>query len=75
MVPFLLRLMDEALRSGITTPRSLLSIPEAIEELRISRTHFYRIRAQGRIRVVKLGYRVLVPRQEIDRIVNEALAD
>ncbi|MGV0740711.1 hypothetical protein ABQF39_30615, partial [Mycobacterium syngnathidarum] len=31
-----------------TPPRDLLSIPEAIDELRISRSQFYRIRAQGR---------------------------
>lgn len=56
-------------------PRSLLSLPEAAEELRISRTQLYRLRAQGRIRVVKLGFRVLVPYKEITRIIDEALAD
>lgn len=55
-------------------PRSLLSIPEAIDEMRISRSQFYRLRAQGRIRVVKLGHRVLVPYKEIIRIIDEALA-
>lgn len=60
----------------MTAPqRSLLSIPEAIEELRISRTQLYRMRAQGRIRVVRLGARVLVPRKEIERIVDEALGE
>lgn len=59
----------------MTAPRALLSIPEAIAELRISRTQFYRIRAQGRIRVLRLGYRVLVPRREIERLIDEALAD
>lgn len=55
--------------------RSLLSIPEALDELRISRTQLYRMRASGRIRVVRLGARVLVPRKEIERLVEEALAD
>lgn len=55
--------------------RSLLSIPEAIDELRISRTQLYRMRAQGRIRVVKLGHRVLVPYKEIERLIDEALRD
>ena len=55
--------------------RSLLSIPEAIEELRISRTHFYRLKRQGRFRTVRLGYRVLVPRQEIERLIAEALSE
>ncbi|OBA92989.1 hypothetical protein A5666_00155 [Mycolicibacterium fortuitum] len=53
--------------------RALLSLPEAAEELRISRTQLYRMRAQGRIRVVKLGYRVLVPAREIERLIDEAL--
>lgn len=56
-------------------PRNLLTLTEAAEELRISRTQLYRMRAQGRIRVVRLGARVLVPRREITRIIDEALAD
>lgn len=56
-------------------PRSLLSLPEAAAELRISRTQMYRLRAQGRLRVVKLGHRVLVPRREIERLVDEALGE
>lgn len=55
--------------------RSLLSIPEAIAELRISRTQFYRIRSKGLIRTLNLGSRVLVPRREIERLITEALAD
>lgn len=58
----------------MTASRNLLTLHEAAVELRISRTQLYRLRAQGRIRVVKLGYRVLVPRREIDRIIDEALA-
>lgn len=56
-------------------PRNLLTLAEAADELRISRTQLYRMRDQGRIRVVKLGYRVLVPRREVERIIDEALAD
>ncbi len=55
--------------------RNLLTLSEAAEELRISRTQMYRMRASGRIRVVRLGARVLVPRKEIERLVNEALRD
>lgn len=61
--------------SGAERVRSLLSIPEALDELRISRSQLYRMRAQGRIRVVRLGYRVLVPYKEIERLIDEALAD
>ncbi|OHU33372.1 hypothetical protein BKG79_22490 [Mycobacteroides chelonae] len=56
-------------------PRSLLTLAEAAEELRISRTQMYRMRAQGRIRVLRLGARVLVPRREIERVVDEALEE
>lgn len=60
----------------MTAPqRNLLTLAEAAEELRISRTQLYRMRDQGRIRVVQLGARVLVPRKEIERIIDEALAD
>ncbi len=55
--------------------RSLLTLAEAAEELRISRTQMYRMRAQGRIRVLRLGARVLVPRREIERVVDEALEE
>lgn len=55
--------------------RSLLSIPEAIVELRISRSQFYRIRSKGLIRTLKLGHRVLVPRREIERLIDEMLGE
>jgi excisionase family DNA binding protein len=56
-------------------PRSLLTLPEAAEELRVSRTQPYRLRAQGRVRVLQLGGRVLVPRREIQRLIDEALGE
>ncbi|WP_458317864.1 helix-turn-helix domain-containing protein [Mycolicibacterium brisbanense] len=55
--------------------RALLSIPEAIAELRISRSQFYRIRSKGLIRTLKLGHRVLVPRREIERLIAEVLGE
>ncbi|WP_396909874.1 helix-turn-helix domain-containing protein [Mycolicibacterium sp.] len=62
------------IRSDTERVRSLLTLVEAAEVLRISRTQMYRMRAQGRIRVVKLGHRVLVPYKEIERLIDEALA-
>ncbi|SHP29475.1 DNA-binding protein, excisionase family [Mycobacteroides abscessus subsp. abscessus] len=50
----------------------LLTVPEAIEALRISERHFFRIKRQGRIRCVRLGYRTLIPRSEIRRLIREA---
>ncbi|WP_078315414.1 helix-turn-helix domain-containing protein [Mycobacterium sp. D16Q16] len=61
--------------NGTERVRSLLSLPEAAEELRISRSQMYRMRAQGRLRVVRLGARVLVPYKEIERLIDEALGD
>lgn len=60
--------------NGTERVRSLLTLHEAADELRISRTQMYRMRAQGRLRVVRLGARVLVPRREIERLIDEALA-
>ncbi|CPR69466.1 helix-turn-helix domain-containing protein [Mycobacteroides abscessus] len=59
----------------MTSPRSLLTLREAAAELRISRTQMYRMRASGRIRVLRLGSRVLVPRREIQRLIDDALAE
>lgn len=49
----------------------LLTIPEAIEALRISRTHFFRLKREGIIVGMRLGYRVLIPLAEIRRLIEE----
>lgn len=49
----------------------LLTIPEAIERLRISRTHFFRLKRQGVIVGMRLGCRTLIPQQEIARLIAE----
>ena len=49
----------------------LLTIPEAIERLRISRTHFFRLKRQGVIVGMRLGHRTLIPQREIARLINE----
>jgi len=51
----------------------LLTVPEAVEELRISRSHFFKMRRQGKIETIKLGRRTVVPRREITRIIEEAI--
>lgn len=61
--------------NGTECVRNLLTLAEAAEELRISRTQMYRMRASGRIRVVRLGARVLVPRREVERLIDEALEE
>lgn len=50
----------------------LLTIPEAVEALRIGTTHFHRLVAAGTIRTLRLGRRTLVPEREIDRLIRSA---
>lgn len=52
-------------------PDRLLSIPEAIEVLRISRTHFFRLMRAGVIVPMRLGRRTLIPMREIQRLISE----
>lgn len=49
----------------------LLTIPEAIQQLRISRTHFFRLKRQGVIHCMRLGHRTLIPSREIARLIAE----
>ncbi|WP_124712870.1 helix-turn-helix domain-containing protein [Mycolicibacterium nivoides] len=49
----------------------LLTIPEAIRVLRISRTHFFRLMRQGVIVPMRLGGRTLIPACEIQRLIDE----
>lgn len=53
------------------TDDRLLTIPEAIEKLRISRTHFFRLKRRGEIVGIQLGYRTLIPSREITRLIDE----
>jgi excisionase family DNA binding protein len=53
------------------TPDALLTVPEAAAELRIGRTHLYKLIKLGQIRPVKLGARTLVPHREIQRFTAE----
>jgi len=49
----------------------LLSIPEVIQALRISRTHFFRLKREGVIVGMRLGHRTLIPSREIARLIDE----
>ncbi|MBE5451252.1 helix-turn-helix transcriptional regulator [Mycobacteroides abscessus] len=53
------------------TDDRLLTIPEAIQRLRISRTHFFRLKREGIIVGMRLGYRTLIPSREITRLIDE----
>jgi excisionase family DNA binding protein len=51
----------------------LLTVPEAAAQLRISRSHFFKLKRRGVIETVKLGSRTVVPRREIARLIDEAM--
>lgn len=53
--------------AGSQFPR-LLSVDHAAEVLGISSRHLRALAGRGRLRLIRLGRRVLVPREEIDRI-------
>lgn len=44
----------------------LLTVPEAARLLRVSRAFAYELIARGEIPVVRLGRRVLIPRQQLE---------
>jgi excisionase family DNA binding protein len=46
-------------------------IPNACRALDISRSHLYDLAAQGKIRLIKIGNRTLVPEAEIRRLATE----
>jgi excisionase family DNA binding protein len=41
------------------------------EHIQISESHFYNLLKAGRVRVIKLGRRVLVPSSELVRLLSE----
>lgn len=47
-------------------------IPDACRALSISRSHLYDLASKGRLRLVKIGGRTVVPTTEIARILCEA---
>lgn len=51
----------------------LYTVPEALAELRISRSLLNRLRREGVIETVKLGHRVAIPRREIKRLIDQAV--
>lgn len=53
----------------------LLTVPQALEALHISRSSLYKQFKAGRIKTVRIGSRVLVPRREIERLIDEAVGE
>ncbi|CPR93905.1 DNA-binding protein, excisionase family [Mycobacteroides abscessus subsp. abscessus] len=55
----------------VLTDASLLTIPEAAAELRISERQLFRIMAHGDVRTVHLGRRTLVQYRDLLKFVDE----
>jgi excisionase family DNA binding protein len=51
--------------------RRLLSVDETAHALHISGRHLRDLISRGHVRAVRLGRRVLVPREELDRLARE----
>lgn len=51
--------------------RRAYSPGEAAAVLGIGRTTVYQLVSEGRLRVVKIGVRTLIPATEIDRLLND----
>jgi len=51
--------------------RRLLSVEETAHALHISGRHLRDLISRGHVRAVRLGRRVLVPREELERVAHE----
>ena len=51
----------------------VLTVAQAAKVLSIGRTHCYRAIHEGKIGHIRLGGKILVPRAEIDRIIQEGV--
>ena len=54
--------------------RKFLTVPEAAALLRISRNHAYDLVAQGVLPFIRLGRRILIPRDLLDQWIREEVA-
>ncbi len=56
--------------SAVNSPRAR-RINDACDALQISRSHLYALAAAGKIKLIRIGGRTLVPEAEIDRLAEE----
>ncbi len=62
---------DETLSNSYQPRRLARRIPDACAALQISRSHLYELAKEGKIKLVKIGDRTLVPEAELERLANE----
>ena len=54
--------------------RLCMTVPEAAEMLGISRNHAYELARQGKLPVIRLGKRLIIPRIGFEKWLEENLA-
>ena len=54
--------------------RVCMTVPEAAEMLGISRNHAYELARRGKLPVIRLGKRLIIPRTGFEKWLEESLA-
>ena len=58
-------------KSPTDLPSTVSTVPEACRELNVSRSHFYRLIREGKVRVIRFGRSVRVSPEERQRLIRE----
>ena len=58
-------------KAGISDAPKARRVPEACAAIGISKAMLYKLAAQGKVRLVRIGGRTVVAEAEIDRLVSE----
>ena len=53
-------------------PKIAYTVPEAMAAIGIGRTFLYRLAAEGKIELRKVGSRTLIPAASLQRLIEEA---
>jgi excisionase family DNA binding protein len=61
---------DGRQRTGTDGERPILTVSEAADLLRLSRSFAYELVARGELPSVRLGRRIVIPRAAIERMLN-----
>lgn len=56
----------------VPAPATVLTVDEAADRLKVSRSLIYSQLRSGELRSIRLGRRRLIPAAEVDRIIGEA---
>jgi predicted DNA-binding transcriptional regulator AlpA len=56
------------------TPKARRLWPDFCRAAGISRSHAYKLESQGKLKIVRIGRRAVVPETELDRLMSEGVA-